>query len=70
MAGPSASSSASSSQAKDESKLIEVANQLLEEKSAYERFSEDISVEEEDHLDFSLVDEERLLLEYISVLGM
>lgn len=47
-----------------------MANKLIEEQSAYERFAEDISNEDEDHLDFPLVDEERLLMEYISVLGI
>lgn len=53
-----------------EAKALEMANALLEEQSAYDRFAEDISAEEDDHLDFPLVDEERLLIEYISVLGM
>lgn len=52
------------------SKALEMAKKLLEEQSAYSRFAEDISFEEDDHLDFPLVDEERLLIEYISVLGM
>lgn len=49
---------------------MEIARKLLEEQSAYNRFAEDIASEEDDHLDFPLVDEERLLIEYISVLGM
>lgn len=49
---------------------MEIAKKLIEEQSAYDRFAEDISFEEDDHLDFPLVDEERLLLEYIAVLGI
>lgn len=71
---PTASSSSAadkeSSEEISEAKALEIANTLLEEQSAYDRFAEDISAEEDDHLDFPLVDEERLLIEYISVLGM
>lgn len=63
-------SSSTSTNAEADQKAIEMANKLIEEQSAYERFAEDISNEDEDHLDFPLVDEERLLMEYISVLGI
>lgn len=68
--GPSTSASTSTACSVSESRAMEIANKLLEEHSAYDRFAEDISFEEDDHLDFPLIDEERLLLEYINVLGL
>lgn len=66
----SSSSSTTPQEALSAAKALEIANKILEEQSAYDRFAEDISFEEDDHLDFPLIDEERLLIEYISVLGM